>query len=277
MKHILYLLLLFIIVFNSCKEEGCTNQNSFNYNSSAEEDDGSCKEMYGCLGFASDMTNSGTLGVTTNNQYYDIKMNEEVIIQKDFFSGIPASVFILYEPSAIYKNAYATTDGRILFGYHMFYYTIASYGELPVAGILAHEFGHRVQFIHGWNDYSANSHRELEADAFSGFYMALRKQWAWSQIQNYYANVYATGDYNFNHTSHHGTPQQRLAAANFGVQVGADALQSGTEYTYLELHTIFNTEIKNNITASKKIPQLKEVKYPENITEEYIRSLFPVE
>lgn len=281
MKSLLTLsLLVLTCLFGSCElfeeaQKGCTDPYSFNYDPNAEESDGSCREMYGCLGYAGNMSNSGSLGVTLNDPYYDQKMNEEVYIQRNFFGGIPANVFILYEPGPEYKNAYASPDGQILFGYYMFYYTVANYGELPVAGILAHEWGHRAQFTIGWNDYHQNAHRELEADAFSGFYMALAKQWAWSQIEGYYANVYATGDYNFNHPSHHGTPDQRLQAAYFGVQVAVYALQNNIQYSYNDLHNIFNTEIQNNIDPRTTAPEFAEVQYPEGLTQEYIRSLFP--
>ncbi|MDO6435611.1 hypothetical protein Q4E93_33670 [Flavitalea sp. BT771] len=66
---------------------------------------------------------------------------------------------------------------------------------------------------YNWNEYYKPEHRALEADAFSGFYMDLAKQYAWSQIQSYYANVYSNGDYFFSDPSHHGTPDQRFQAA----------------------------------------------------------------
>lgn len=275
---ILLLLMSIILLSTSCERKGCTNLNSFNYDPEAVENDGSCQEMYGCLGYTSNMTNSGSLGTTLYDSYYDSKMNEEVNIQKSFFQNIPANVYILYEPNPSLKNAYASPDGTIRFGYYMHYYTISLYGELPVAGILAHEFGHRVQFTLGWDDYDQNSFKELEADAFSGFYLAIEKQWAWSQIQNYYSNVYAAGDYNFNHPTHHGTPQQRLMAAYYGVQIGLNALQTGKKYTYKEIHDLFLNEIINNISPSEKSkikPIYKEITYPKNLTKRYIESIYP--
>ena len=256
------------------KQKGCTEPYSFNYDVNVEKDDGSCKEMYGCVGYAGNYYNSGTTGLTLNNPYWDQKINAEVGIQRNFFSGIPASVYILYEPSPDLKNAYAMQSGEILFGYHMFYYTIGTYGELPVAGILAHEWGHRAQFSFNWT-YQQPYHRELEADAFSGYYMALAKQYAWNQIQSYYANVYATGDYNYNHPSHHGTPKQRLDAAYFGVLTAIDALNSGNAYSYEELHDLFSDEIENKITKKGTAYQYREVEYPKWLTEDYLKSLFP--
>ena len=281
----LFFLLFLIILFYSCDKttdltsnasvKGCRQPNSFNYNPAATEDDGSCKEMEGCLGYSSGLTNSGSLGNTLNSAYYDQKMSEEIYLQSIFFNGIPATVYILYEPSIEMKNAYASPEGNILFGYYMFYYTIQSYGELPVSGILAHEWGHRTQFTVGWQDYYKPSHKELEADAFSGFYMALAKQYAWDQIESYYANVYATGDYYYNSPTHHGTPDQRLNAAYLGVNTAIYALQSGKQYTYSELHEIFFGTIRTQIDGKSQGHGFKDVVYPKNLNKDYIKSLFP--
>lgn len=284
MKNYLLLLVALLcgVLFTSCKKtgsnkgnsvKGCTQPGSFNYNPDATESDGSCLDMAGCVGYASGYSNSGSVGNTLNNVYYDQKMNEEVYIQRNFFNGIPANVYILQEAGVNDKNAYATPDGKILFGYYMFYYTVQTYGELPVAGILAHEWGHRTQFTIGWNDYYKPSHKELEADAFSGFYMALAKQYAWNQIQGYYANIYALGDYNFNSPYHHGTPEQRLAAAYLGVNTAIYALQTGTRFTYNDLHNIFFGKIRTEIAGKQ---EYKEVTYPADLTKEYIESLYPV-
>ena len=52
MKRILYLLLVISIIFIACKKktEGCTDSTMYNYNPSANEDNGSCiSYVYGCI------------------------------------------------------------------------------------------------------------------------------------------------------------------------------------------------------------------------------------
>lgn len=141
-----------------------------------------------------------TLGTVADDQVF----SQEINIQKQFYFGIPSQYLLINEGSPDNANAYASPNGFILFGVHLYRRTIAQYGGLAVAGVLAHEGGHRVQQVSGW--VSQNPIQELEADAFSGFYQALVKRWAWSQIQGYFANVYAAGDFGFNSPQHHGTP-----------------------------------------------------------------------
>jgi hypothetical protein len=84
---------------------------------------------------------------------------------------------------------------------------------------------------------------ELEADAFSGFYMGVGKSYSWGSIDNYFSGVASFGDYNFNDPSHHGTPQERLAAVQLCFQTALEVIQTGTPVTYADLHRIFATAI----------------------------------
>ena len=47
------LILLGIIVFDSCKKKGCTDPIGSNYDKNANYDDGTCDYVYGCLDFVS--------------------------------------------------------------------------------------------------------------------------------------------------------------------------------------------------------------------------------
>ncbi|MBC7778067.1 MAG: hypothetical protein H7246_21725 [Phycisphaerae bacterium] len=166
-----------VLLITSCTKPipGCMDHNSFNYNPEASEDDGSCIDMSGCLGWLPNATQSGQVISSFGNTQYDAKFEEEVSLQGDFFSDIPTDVGILMEPSLDKKNAFASPDGYILFGYYLFHETLKNFGELPLAGILAHEWGHRTQQELGWQNYNQPAHRELEADAFSSFYLFLAK------------------------------------------------------------------------------------------------------
>ncbi len=149
--------------------------------------------------------------------------------QRTFFQD-SASVYVLNECSEDRANAYSHPKNYILFGYHLVQRIIRNYGDvLPVIAILAHEFGHQLQFSYGWIREDADTSRdtELEADGWSGFYLAL----AYASIPNIdmtsaLKQFIEIGDYNFNSPSHHGTPRQRASMFIAGFQTALDWLNT---------------------------------------------------
>lgn len=248
------------------------------------------KDMIGCLGYAAGYSNSGTIGPANSFDFKNKQNNSffegEVSVQRNFWNDIPAAVHVLYESSYDYRNAYSTNQGQIYFGYEMFYFLVDKFSALPdhtasplpVDGVLAHEWGHQVQFDVGWNDYADNAEREMEADFFSGYYMGLAKQWYWGQIQTYYNAIYSSGDYAYSDPTHHGTPQQRLNAAYAGLQVAVYELKNNVHYTYNQLHDIYKQN-KNYINSHARLSggagSFDEVTYPKNLSRKYIESLYP--
>lgn len=190
----------------------------------------------------------GNIGYTLNNQLWDLKMLQEINIQQNFYTEFPARVYIWYEPNIAVTNAYSSDDGNIFFGYNLFYKTLYNYNELTIAGILAHEWAHQIQFK--FLMPQVNPLMELEADAFAGFYLALEKQYAWTEINGFFSSAYNTGDYNFNSPAHHGTPSQRLAAVYLGVQTAFEVLNTRHPLTFNELHSKFTSTITSNIMAT---------------------------
>ncbi len=205
------------------------------------------EDLGGSLGYSSIASPYGSTSTSLNNAAYDKKMRDEVTNQRAFFQGVSAEVLILDEQAYELRNAYASKDGKIYFGKNMFYYTVSHFNELAVAGILAHEWGHRVQYNFGWDKALTTPELELEADALSGFYMALEKSFAWSQIHGYFASTLATGDYETKSPQHHGTPNQRVAAAYLGVQLAIEAVENGKAFTYEELHSRIIASVRANI------------------------------
>jgi hypothetical protein len=174
----------------------------------------------------------------------DLIFGNETSRQEQFWAGLPTQVSILNDCSA--PNAYSTPSHQILYGISLFQRLVQNFhgNPLPVAGVLAHEWGHQAQFANGWMtpDQSTARATELEADAFSGYYMALVGQFSWAPITDYFTAVTSFGDYDFNSPSHHGTPQERLGAARLGFDTGVQALQTGP-LSYTQLHQIFSSRI----------------------------------
>jgi hypothetical protein len=179
------------------------------------------------------------------NPSADQAMNAEVSLQRAFWSGIPVNiVYPLNDCGPQSRNAIADPSTRnIYFGVNLFNVLVQQNGNvLPVAGVLAHEWGHQVQFSFGWQTNPVKR-MELEADAFSGYFMAIAKGWAWVYMSSYFQTVFDTGDYNFNDPGHHGTPNQRYAAARLGFDTAIQASVLGRPLSYVELHSIFVSSI----------------------------------
>src|SRR5262249_45703041 len=64
-------------------------------------------------------------------------------------------------------------------------------------------------------------------------------------IGSYYQAVINSGDTNFNSPGHHGTPQERLAAARLGVEAGFYVIQTRQGLSYVELHEAFTSTIRS--------------------------------
>lgn len=93
-------------------------------------------------------------------------------------------------------------------------------GDVAPRGILAHEYGHHVQFELGLfddhaGDAEATRTTELEADALAGYYLShprgerLRSQ----RVDAFVRSFGEVGDCAFDNPGHHGTPAQRSTAA----------------------------------------------------------------
>jgi hypothetical protein len=237
------LFLLIFVLISSCKKSDCDEKNSYNKGSNDEN----CVSMNGCLSYSSSYTNIGIIGNTFYDAYNDNQFSNEVGRQQSFWN-IPANVYVWYEPQGV-KNAVSTTQGSILYGYNLFYFTVPTFGDHAVDGILAHEWAHQIQFNYGWSGQGTLL-SELEADAFAGFYIAAAKQWNQDLINGFFNSVYNSGDYNYNSHDHHGKPTQREAAANIGLEYGIKYL-NGTDYTYSELHNTFTSIIISSVLSMR--------------------------
>ncbi|WP_374928135.1 hypothetical protein [Kytococcus sedentarius] len=95
-------------------------------------------------------------------------------------------------------------------------------GDVGPRGILAHEYGHHVQYELGLfddhaRDAEATRETELEADALAGYYLShprgerLRQQ----RVVDFIESFGEVGDCSFENDGHHGTPNQREASARW--------------------------------------------------------------
>lgn len=203
----------------------------------------------GCLSVsvaAAQATNAPGCGVptrTTGNGFLDAAFIAEFNAQGNFW-GIPGVSFAFLNDCSS-PNALANPQDRsILFGTTMAAKLLQDFGnEIPLWQVLAHEWGHQIQFSLGdsWLDAPTVAPKELEADMFSGFYLMIAKSTA--NLSSSIANAFALGDWEFNNPSHHGTPNQRGAAVLAGGRVALEYIAGYIPRTYPPIRQRFLQEL----------------------------------
>jgi hypothetical protein len=207
-------------------------------------------------GFGSESIGCG-VGVTFGDPWFDQRFIQELHLQSGFFTGFTPAVYVLDECSPNEANALSDPRGFILFGKWLASKTIIeTRSELPIAGILAHEWAHQVQFRFGWMQQTEPTVRrtELEADMWSGLYMGMAKQWAGAQLDAYFQTLFRLGDYQFNSRNHHGTPNQRLAGGVTGLLVAQQVLSNRLPLSYVDVHFVFMQEVNRIVNTVAGTP-----------------------
>lgn len=127
-------------------------------------------------------------------------------------------------------------------------------GDVAPQGILAHEWAHHVQFEKGYfddpiptfdpagpNQAEATRYTELMADAMAAYFLTHKLGAALNQkrVEQFMEVFVQIGDCSFTSGSHHGTPSQRMAAAQLGFDLADQAQKQGHIMTAEEVHDVF--------------------------------------
>ncbi|MEU3979357.1 hypothetical protein AB0F77_04470 [Streptomyces sp. NPDC026672] len=106
--------------------------------------------------------------------------------------------------------------------------------DVAPQAILAHEYGHHVQyqkdlFTSELTGPEASRRTELMADSFGSYFLthARGESMRWKRVQEFSQVFFQLGDCSFTAASHHGTPNQRLHAVQWGYGVARDARNQG--------------------------------------------------
>lgn len=149
--------------------------------------------------------------------------------------------------------------------------------KVTFAGILAHEWGHQIQFnnFKEWYGVDRGDHvstpeatrmTELEADFLTGYYLTHKRggTYNWKRAEEFFELFYNIGDCSFNSSGHHGTPNQRLAASRLGYIIAEETFPKGHILEADELHAIFMAAyadiIANEIDSVEAHNQLNSAK-----------------
>lgn len=135
-------------------------------------------------------------------------------------------------------NAISYSTGKIYFGEGIFRDAKSKdASNLINVMILAHEYGHQLQYAYGLPSTTESTARpnELEADGMAGYY--LRRGYGkstFASIATAYDFAYAIGDYSTTSAGHHGTPPQRKSAVRLGFLLAdpANAKLTASQFDY---------------------------------------------
>lgn len=127
--------------------------------------------------------------------------------------------------------------------------------DIAWTGILAHEWGHQVQFDNTSSWYpegaaedptAATRYTELEADFFAAYFMThkMGATYNWKRVEEFFELFANIGDCAFDSTGHHGTPAQRLRAAQLGYELANSAHKQGHVLSADELHLFFTENVE---------------------------------
>ncbi|MFC9392762.1 hypothetical protein ACFTWS_06330 [Streptomyces sp. NPDC057027] len=124
-------------------------------------------------------------------------------------------------------------------------------GDVAPKAIMAHEFGHHVQYEdHLFSNTTltgpeATRRTELMADAFGTYYLTHAQGEALNskRLLDSEKNFYEIGDCGFLSPGHHGTPNQRLASSTWGASVAAGAANQGHILPSLGFSVLFDAKL----------------------------------
>lgn len=163
----------------------------------------------------------------------------------------PYFTFNAYAQEGFEFPPYGTIPSKIIMGDGILEaFTAIGLDDVAPQAILAHEFGHQIQFqlnLFGSGPATPEGTRrtELMADAYAAYYLSHARgaSMQWKRVQQFLQQFYNIGDCSFASTGHHGTPAQRMAAAEFGYNVANNAQMQGKILSAQEFDQLFEAQL----------------------------------
>lgn len=132
-------------------------------------------------------------------------------------------------------------------------YADLGFDDVAPQAILSHEWAHHIQFVNDYfsdpipsldppaNAAEATRYTELMADAWSAYYLTHKRGATMNQkrVVQFLEVFYQIGDCGFSSPGHHGTPNQRMKAAEFGFLLADQAQKNGHIMSSEEFHEVF--------------------------------------
>jgi hypothetical protein len=133
-------------------------------------------------------------------------------------------------------------------------YKAVGFDDVALPAVFAHEFAHHIQFQRGYfeelppgsdpstvDDAELTRYTELMADALAAYYLTHSRGASMNRkrVEQFLQVFFQIGDCAFTSPGHHGTPIQRMRAAQFGFDVADRAHKQGHILTADQFHALF--------------------------------------
>ena len=167
----------------------------------------------------------------------------------------PIFTFNAFAQAGFDYPPYATIPDKIIMGDGILEaFKAVGLDDVAPQAILAHEFGHHIQFeLNLFTDVEspeATRRTELMADAYSAYYLSHARgaSMQWKRVKLFLNVFFNIGDCSFTSDGHHGTPTQRMAAAEWGYSVANDAQKQGKILTAQQFTKLFEAQLPILVT-----------------------------
>jgi hypothetical protein len=123
------------------------------------------------------------------------------------------------------------------------------FGDVGPRVVMGHEFGHHIQYELGLFDPvaspEATRRTELMADAYAAYFGVHKRGLALNQkrVVDTLQTFYAVGDCAFDNDGHHGTPNQRRRAAEWGADLAQASQPASSKLLASELAELFEAKL----------------------------------
>ena len=132
------------------------------------------------------------------------------------------------------------------------------FGDVAPQAIYAHEFAHHIQYEKQYftevpptypggpaptTQAEFTRYTELMADAMAAYYLTHKRGAAMNKhrVAKFLSAFFQLGDCVFTSSGHHGTPLQRMRAAEFGFDIAAQAHKQGHILISTQFHDLFKS------------------------------------
>lgn len=170
-----------------------------------------------------------------NVEFYTNLFTSAVNTEKFQYGNHPAFTFNAFaaEGEEFAQYGIAVQDSIVMGDGVLETFDVLGFEDVAGPAIMAHEYGHQIQYRKGLFTGVANAEAarrlELMADAYAAYHLTHARGAAMQakRVEQFSQVFRAIGDCNFEAPGHHGTPNQRVRAAQWGYALTESAANQG--------------------------------------------------